>query len=81
VSRRGQVDISYESADDPSKVRHTTRWLPFLFNLFYPALIAGVILFILSRYISLPIFAELSEYLERGLRVFRSALLRMLQYI
>ena len=81
MSRRGQVDINYENADDHSKVAKPIRWLPTLFNIFYPALIAGVILFILSRYISLPILDELSVYSERGLRAFRGALLRVLEFI
>ncbi|MBS3650091.1 hypothetical protein KEU06_15875 [Pseudaminobacter sp. 19-2017] len=79
MSRRGRADINYDNAGDHSKVRRPIRWLPVLFNLLYPVLIAGVILFILSRYISLPFLPELAEYSEQGLRAFRRAILRMLE--
>lgn len=40
------------------------RWLPRIFNTFYPVLVAIILLSIASFYIDLPIARELNEYIE-----------------
>lgn len=40
------------------------RWLPRLFDIFYPVLVAIIVLFIASFYIDLPIARELNDYME-----------------